>query len=713
MPLQTLQLRPGINREGTTLANEGGWYECDKIRFRSGYPQKLGGWNPISSDTYEGTARALINWVTLRGYNLLGVGTNLKYYIESGGVYNDITPVRSTASLPNNPFATTNQSKTVVVTAPSHGGITGDFVTFSGATTVGGLTLNGEYQITYLSANSYIIQSAAEASATATGGGNAVVAVYQINVGLATFSYLTGWGTGLWGGVVDGVQQTTLSLSLDSSNTNIAVVLTTGFTSGNGTVLMDSELATYTGNTATVFTGATRGANGTIATTHANNTIVYNATTYSGWGQSVTNTQGTQLRLWSQANFGEYLLINPRNGPIYLWIPSYTGAGVLTFGNPAELLSSGGSGAYQTDADCPVVAAQVLVSDASRFVIAMGANDYGQQVQDPMLIRWSDQESYSTWSPQVTNQAGSYRLSSGSTIVTAIQTSKEILVLTDAAVYSMQYLGPPYVWGFNILSNNISIIGPNAIAAANNIVYWMGVDKFYVYTGRVETLPCSLRQYVFGNINLTQNYQVFSGSNEGYSEIWWYYCSANSTTVDRYVIFNYLDKVWYYGSLNRSAWLDSPLRSYPMGATYQHTIVNHEDGNDDVEVNGTTLPINSYIQSSDFDIGDGHNFGFVWRIIPDLTFDGSNNPVPAKPSAVFTVRPRQAPGAPYGTSDTPTVQSTQSYAAQRNYEVQEFTQIVYTRLRGRQMAFKISSDTLGTQWQLGVPRLDIRSDGRR
>ena len=711
MPLQTLQLRPGINREGTTLANEGGWFECDKIRFRSGYPQKLGGWSPISSSTYQGTARALINWVTLRGYNLLGVGTNLKYYVESGGTYNDITPIRSTTSL-TNPFTTTNGSKTVIVTAVAHGGITGDFVTFSGATAVAGLTLNGEYQMTYLTPNTYSIQALTNANADATGGGT-VAAVYQINVGLATFSYLTGWGTGLWGGVITGVQQTKLSASLNSSNTNITVTSTTGFSNATGIILMDQELATYTGNTATIFTGATRGANGTIATTHVANTVVYNANTFTGWGQSVTNTQGTQLRLWSQANFGEYLLINPRNGPLYLWIPTYTGAGVLTFNNPAELLSPSSSGVYDTDAACPSIAAQVLVSDASRFVIAFGCNDYSQTIQDPMLIRWSNQESYSTWEPDITNQAGSYRLSSGSTIVTAIQTRQEILVLTDAAAYSMQYLGPPYVWGFNILSNNISIIGPNAIGAANNIVYWMGADKFYVYTGRVETLPCALRQYVYGDINLQQNYQVFCGSNEGYSEIWWYYCSANSTTVDRYVIYNYLDKVWYYGNLNRSAWLDSPLREYPMGATYQHTIVYHEDGNDDVEVNGTTLPINSYIQSSDFDIGDGHNFGFVWRIIPDLTFDGSDNQSPAKPSAVFTVKPRQAPGAPYGTADTPTVTSTQSYATQRNYTVQEFTQIVYTRLRGRQMAFKISSDTLGTQWQLGVPRIDIRSDGRR
>jgi hypothetical protein len=711
MPLQNLQLRPGINREGTTLANEGGWFECDKIRFRSGYPQKLGGWTPISSYTYQGVARSLFNWVTLRGYNLLGVGTNLKYYVESGGTYNNITPIRATDTL-TNPFTTSNGSSTVLVTDASYGGITNDFVTYSNVTTVGNLNLNGEYQITYRDANSYFITASGTANASTTGGGT-VTAAYQINVGLDTFGYLTGWGTGLWGGVVDGAQQTTLSLSLNSSNTNIAVVSTIGFNSGNGTVLMDQELATYTGNTSVLFTGATRGANGTIATSHTANTIVYNASSYTGWGQSVTSASGTQLRLWSQANFGEYLIINPRNGALYLYIPTYTGSGVLTFGNPAVLLSSSSSGVYQTDADCPVIASQVLVSDASRIVIAFGCNDYGSQTQDPLLIRWSDQESYSVWSPSVTNQAGSYRLSSGSGIVSAVQTRQEILVLTDAAVYSMQYLGPPYTWGFNILSNNISIIGPNAVAAANNIVYWMGLDKFYVYTGRVETLPCALRQYVFGDINLTQNYQVFSGSNEGYSEIWWFYCSANSTTVDRYVIFNYLDKVWYYGTLNRSAWLDSPLREYPMGATYQHTIVFHEDGTNDVEVTGAELPINSYIQSSDFDIGDGHNYGFVWRIIPDITFNGSNNQSPAKPSAVFTIRPRQNPGAPYGLSDTPTVASTQSYAVVQNYNVQEFTQIVYTRIRGRQMAFKVSSDTLGTQWQLGVPRMDIKPDGRR
>jgi len=712
MPLQSLQLRPGINREGTSLSNEGGWYECDKIRFRSGYPQKLGGWKPITSQTYQGVARALFNWVTLKGYNLLGVGTNTKYYVESGGVFNDITPYRSNVTL-SNPFTTSNGSSTVLVADDAYGGITNDSVTFSNVSTVAGLNLNGEFLITFIDGNSYYITANGTANATVTGGGSNVNAKYEINVGLATYGYLAGWNTGLWGGFQTGVQQTKLSVALNSSNTNITVTSTTGFPSGAGTVMMDSELAIYSGNTATIFTGSTRGANGTVATAHANNTVVYDAGTFTGWGQSVTSSTGTQIRLWSQATFGEYLIINPRNGSLYMYIPEYTGAGILYFDNHAKLLSSSSASPYVTDTACPVAVAQVMVSDASRFVLAFGCNDYGSQIQDPLLIRWSDQESYSTWLPSVTNQAGSYRLSSGSTIVSAVQTKQEIVVFTDAACYSMQYLGPPYVWGFTILSNNISIMGPNAVAAANNIVYWMGLDKFYIYTGRVETLPCSLRQYVYGDINLEQNYQIFSGSNEGYSEIWWYYCSANSTTVDRYVIYNYLDKVWYYGNLNRSAWLDSPLRNYPMAATYQHTLVYHEDGNDDVEVSGTALPINSYIQSSDFDIGDGHNYGFVWRIIPDLTFDGSNNEAPAKPSAVFTIKPRQNPGAPYGTADAPVVQSTQSYALQRNYVVQEFTQIVYTRLRGRQMAFKISSDTLGTQWQLGVPRADIVKDGRR
>jgi hypothetical protein len=711
MPLQKLQLRPGVNREGTTLANEGGWFECDKVRFRSGYPQKLGGWAPISSNTFLGIARSLWNWVTLRGYNLLGVGTNLKYYVESGGIYHDITPVRSVETL-SNPFTTSNGSVVVTVFDAGHGSINGDFVTFSGASTVGGLDLNSEFQINYLDGDTYTIRASSAATSSVTGGGN-VTATYQINVGEAVFGYATGWGAGLWGGIVSGAQQTTLALATNSSNTTITVSSTTGFSNGSGTVLMDSELAVYSGNTAVTFTGLDRGANGTIATSHSANTVVYNANQFTGWGQSAAYGIPQQLRLWSEANFGEYLIINPRGGALYLWPPLYSGGGNLLFTEPAKLLSSSSSGIYETDTSCPSVCNFVMVSDSSRFVIGFGVNDYGSTEQDPLLIRWSDQENYQVWAPAITNQAGSYRLSSGGAIITAQQTRQEILVFTDASVFSMQYLGPPYVWGFNILSDNISIVGQNAVATANNITYWMGVDKFYAYTGRVETLPCSLRQYVYGNINLDQKDQFFAGTNEGYSEIWWFYCSAGSTVVDRYVIYNYLDQVWYYGTLNRSAWQDSPLREFPMAASYQNTVVYHENGNDDIEVNGTIRPINSYIQSSDFDIGDGHNFGFVWRMIPDITFDGSSTPNPDKPQVTFSLRPRQNPGSGYGTADTPTVQSAQNYNSVRNYTVQEFTEIVYTRLRGRQMAFKVESNQLGCQWQLGAPRIDVRPDGRR
>jgi hypothetical protein len=361
------------------------------------------------------------------------------------------------------------------------------------------------------------------------------------------------------------------------------------------------------------------------------------------------------------------------------------------------------------------VANFVMVSDASRFVFAFGTNDPsgattgGVTTQNPLLIRWSDQQSVTTWNPQITNQAGSITLSHGSTIVAAIQTRQEIVVLTDAAIYSMQYLGAPYVWGTQLLGDNISIVSPNAMATVNNVTYWMGADKFYMYSGRVETLPCALRQYIYDDINLDQGYQVFAGTNEGYNEIWWYYCSANSNTVDKYVIYNHLERTWYYGTMARTAWDDSPLRLNPMAAGYNGQLIYHESGNDD----GTTSPaspIVSYVQSSDFDIGDGHNFGFVWRLIPDITFDGSNV---AAPNVNFTVLPRTNPGANYGSSDNPAVVSVNNYAGQRTYNVQQFTQQVYVRIRGRQMAFKVGSTGLGVSWQLGSPRIDVTADGRR
>lgn len=647
MPLQKLQLRPGVNRESTSLANEGTWFEMDKVRFRSGYPEKIGGWTLDSGSagatlqppagSFWGICRALWNWITLDGFNLMGLGTNLKYYIQqtAGGTFYDITPIRYESSVASNAFTTVNGSTTVVINDIANGAANGDFVTISG---VGGAingipaaSLNREFQITYLTANTYSITVSSPATSSGTTG--AADFEYQIPVGGEIFTTGVGWGAGGWGGSSGGA--------------------------------------------------------------------------LTGWGIAAPAGLGVdiQMRLWSQANYGQDLIINPRGGALYLWKVNAS----PTVYDRAVLLSSTSPSPYTTDTSCPSVCNAVAVSDASRFVIAFGCNDYGETELDPLLIRWSDQEDYTLWAPQATNQAGSYRLSTGSGIVANLQTRQEILVWTDAAVYSMQYLGPPYVWGFQIMGANTSIAGPNAIATAANVTYWMGLDKFYMYSGRVETLYCPLRQYIFGDINLQQQYQFFASTNEGFNEIWWFYCSANSTVIDRYVVYNHLEKIWSYGNMSRTAWIDSPLRDFPAAAGYNGQLIYHEDGVDDGTTNPPS-PIEAYIQSADFNIGDGHNYGFVWRMIPDITFDGSyvNNP-----AVTITMRPRQNPGSNYGTAPSPEVISAQNYQGQRNYVVQQFTEIVYTRVRGRQMAFKIASDGLGVQWQLGVPSIDVRPDGRR
>jgi hypothetical protein len=712
MPLQKLQFRPGVNREGTTLANEGGWFDCDKVRFRSGYPEKIGGWAALSYNTFLGVCRSLWNWVTLKGFNVAGVGTNLKFYIESGGAYYDITPIRTT-TINTATFAATNGSTTITVTDTGISGLqAGDFVTFSNAVSLGGnitaTILNAEFQIqSVLTGTSYTITSSVAANSSDVGNGGANTdAAYQINTGPAINTTGTGWGVSPWGGYIPGTSSSTLNGAINNSVTTITVVSTSAFTT-SGAIWIDGEYITYSGKTATDFTGCVRGADGTTAASHSNGALVVQATAFPGWGEGFPSAVGVEvsLRLWSQSNFGEDLLFNPRGGAIYLWQP---GAGSSpAYGTRGTIVS----GTYT-----PSQVNEIMVSDSSRIVIAFGANDpsgtYAPTTLDPMVIRWTAQESYTDWEPTATNQAGDYRLSHGSYIVGALQTRQEIIVWTDAAIYAMQYLGPPLVWGFTLLADNISIASQNAMATAAGVIYWMGVDKFYVYSGRVETLPCSLRQYVFGDINRAQQEQFFAGVNEGYSEVWWFYCSANSNVIDRYVIFNYLDRVWYYGTLDRTAWLDSPLREFPMAATSGNLLVYHEAAVDDGSTNPPSA-ISSYIQSSDFDIGDGHNYGFVWRMLPDITFNGSTTPAPEKPRVKFVVRPRQNPGSAYGVSPNPTIQSSQSYAGQQVYNVQEFTEIVYSRVRGRQMAFKIESDTLGTQWQLGVPRLDVRPDGRR
>ena len=717
MPLQKLQLKPGVNRESTSLANEGTWFEMDKVRFRSGYPEKLGGWvkdTGMQDDglapptgSFWGTCRSLWNWVTLAGYNLMGLGTHLKYYIQqsAGGDFFDITPIRDTNVIAANAFTTTNGSTTVIVNDPGYGAGNGDFVTISGvAGAVNGIpasALNKEFRVTYIDTSTYSITVSSPATSSGTTG--AATFTYQISIGQETFTTLTGWGAGGFGGTTTISATTTLNGALNSSATTITVNSTTGF-AASGAIGIGGEYITYSGRTATTFTGCTRGV-GSTAVAHNSGDTVNQYSNATGWGQSATSGVGVQLRLWSQTNFGQDLIINPRGGALYLWAVN---ANPLIY-DRAVLLSPTSSGIYQTDSSCPTICNAVAVSDASRFVIAFGCNDYGSSTLDPLLVRWSDQEDYAVWAPAATNQAGSYRLSTGSSIVAYQQTRQEILVWTDAALYSMQYLGPPFVWGFQILGSNTSIAGPNATATAANITYWMGLDKFYMYSGRVETLYCPLRQYIFGDINLQQQYQFFASTNEGYNEIWWFYCSANSTVVDRYVVYNHLERIWSYGNLSRTAWLDSPLRDYPTAAGYNGQLIYHENGVDDGTTNPPS-PIESYIQSADFNIGDGHNYGFVWRMIPDITFDGSyvNNP-----AVTLSMRPRQNPGANYGVTDAPTVTSTQNFQNQRNYTVQQFTQIIYTRLRGRQMAFKVSSDGLGVNWQLGVPAIDVRADGRR
>ncbi len=727
MPLQKLQFRPGVNREGTTLANEGGWFDCDKVRFRSGYPEKIGGWAAASYTTFLGVCRSLWNWVTLKNFNLAGVGTNLKFYVENGGAYYDITPIRLNTTNTTT-FAATNGSTTITVTDTGASALqTGDFVTFSNAVSLGGnitaTVLNAEFEIqSLLSGTQYTITSPVAANASDIGnGGSATDAAYQISVGPVINTVGTGWGVSPWGGFIPGSVSSTLNGAIDNVVTTITVVSTSAFTA-SGAIWINGEYITYSGKTATDFTGCVRGADGTTAASQSNGALVSQATAFPGWGEGYFTSTGPEiaLRLWSQANFGEYLLFNPRGGAIYIWqpasgaTPNFTERGVIL--SPTSVTPVGWTTTV-TDAYCPSLVNEILISDQSRILIAFGCNDpsgvYWPTTLDPMLIRWSDVENYGVWQPDLaTNQAGDARLSHGSYIVGALQTRQEILIWTDTAIYAMQYIGAPLVWQITLLADNLSIASQNAMATAAGSVYWMGVDKFYTYTGRVETLPCALRQYVFEDINREQQEQFFAGTNEGYSEIWWFYCSKNSNVIDRYVIFNYLDRVWYYGTLSRTAWLDSPLREFPLAATSTNLLVYHEAAVDDGSTNPPS-PISAYIQSSDFDIEDGHNYGFVWRMLPDITFNGSTTPSPNTPSVKFVVRPRQNPGSGYGVSPSPTIKSTESYAGQQIYNVQKFTEIVYTRIRGRQMAFKIESDTLGTQWQLGVPRLDVRPDGRR
>jgi len=854
MPLQKLVFKPGINKEGTNYTNEGGWFDCDKVRFRSGNAEKIGGWTRLSNNIFVGICRALWNWGTLAGANLLGVGTSKKYYIEQGGTYNDVTPLllntsgNTTTTLGASPLATTSGSSIVTVT-DTVSGISpsiGDYVNITSTATVGGLSVSGQYVVnSVVDIFTYKIDAILTASSTTTGGGTVTVQ-YLYPVGNDVYTVNNGWGAGSWsptnavvlginpfavvagsstvtvtqasngylttaGSFTIGKQYKIVSIgstnftSIGATSNTVGVIFTaTGVGIGSGTAsivwvafsgvtdlmptpsvygfsgtvgfdvgsygmsgvgitpavsaallnktfeltyvdtntytitLPDANAGSFTtgltyiitsvGTTNFTSIGASSNTIGVsfvatgpgTGTGTASITALYGstgggsvATAYPeygirGWGQAADVGIGSQLRLWTNDNFGQDLVLAPRGGKIYYWSAA---SGVST---RALLLNTVSTSNGYSGQFVPNTTNQILGSAIQRFVIAFGANPYdptnANTTFDPLLVRWSDQENPYDWVPQATNQSGEYRLNIGSYIVCARSTRQEILIWSDAAIYSMQYLGPPYVWGFQLLQDNISIMGPNASITVNNVTYWMGTDKFYRYTGRVETLSCTLRQYVYQDINQDQNFQVYAGSVEGYNEIWWFYCSANSDIIDRYVIYNYVDDVWYYGNMSRTAWLDSGLRQYPMGAdTANFRVLYHENGVDDVS-GLTAVPIVSYVQSSDFDIGDGMNFGFVWRILPDLTFNGSTSGIP---EVTMVVLPRVNSGTAYGMPNAPVVASTQNYASQHTYAVQQFTGQVYTRIRGRQMAFRIESDKLGVDWQLGYPRIDIRPDGRR
>jgi hypothetical protein len=612
MPLQRLQFKPGINRDNTNYANEGGYYECDKIRFRSGSPQKIGGWLRYGEFSLVGICRQMFNYITTGSDNIMALGTNEKAYLEVGGNLIDITPIRQTFTTPDtdNCFTTSVSTTTVTVSITAHGGQTGDWVTFSGATAVGGVPaseLNANHKITVLNANTFTITVTTPATSSTTGGGTAITAAFEISIGSATTFVGYGWSAGTW----------------------------------------------------------SRGA----------------------WGSAAIVPAVIPQRDWWFDNFDNDLVLNVRNGGLYYW--TYTSS----FNTRAVLLSS-----LAGASDVPTEVMQAMVSQNDKHLIAFGCTPYGGGDFDPLLIRWASQDDPTDWTPEVTNSAGFFRVSRGSQIVRALPTRQEILVWTNSNLYSMQFTGTTDVFALQELADNISIMGPRAVISANNTTYWMGQDKFYMYNGQLQTIPCTLRNHVFSDFNYDQSDQVVCGTNEGYQEIWWFYPSAGSETNDRYVIYKYTDNIWYYGTIQRTAWLDTPLRRYPQ-AVGGYYVYDHERG-----VNDDTSPMTSYITTSDMDIGDGDNIMLIKRIIPDIDFSGSTA---ASPQVLLTMKPRYFPGSNYNSTNEPDVTRTATVP------VEQYTEQVFIRARARQMGFKIQSTELDVQWQLGVPRLDSRTDGKR
>ena len=773
--LKKILLKAGVNKENTRYTSEGGWYESDKVRFRQGTPEKIGGWQRISTQSFVGVCRSLWAWVTLGSLKLLGVGTNLKFYIENGGSYYDVTPLRSAVTL-TNPFAMVSGSSTITVTDANGGYINGDYVTFTGSTSNGGITLLGEYSLTTsTTANTYTVTAASPAVITSA---NPAVCTTQFQLANNVQVTLTTDGT-LPFPFVTG---TTYHV-VNTSGYTFQLSLTSGGAAISALGSAQSGTQTVTAQASSTATGG-----GTIRAAYQINVGPAYAVVLNGWGVSTWGSGawgiGTaaldQIRIWTQNNFGEDLIFGPRGGAIYYWDATTGLLGTVftvTIASPAVLstsislsngmeliltttgalptglnvgqiyyvvnasggtcnlaLTSGGvainttgsqSGVHKISpralplasmtgaSDVPIQQNCILVSDSSRFVFAFGATEFGSATFNPMLIRWSDQGDPFNWTPSATVQAGFSYLSHGSEIITVMQARQEILVWTDSSLYSLQYQGAPIVWSTQIVGDNVSIVSENSVAYANGVAYWMGVDKFYKYDGRTQTQNCDLRQYIFEDINKSQFSQVFAGTNEGFNEIWWFYCAGTSTTIDSYVVFNYMENggqgAWYYGSLARTAWLDSGLRDYPIAATYDHNIVNHEQGVDD-NTTGTTQPIEAFITSAEFDLDDGDRFGFVWRVLPDITFRGSTA---ASPQVTMYLKPMQNSGSGYNVPPSVGGENNATVTRTATLPIEEFTGQIYTRVRGRQIAMEVRSTAAGVTWQLGSPRLDIKQDGRR
>ena len=714
MPLNKLTFKSGIVSDITPYSNEGGFVDGDKIRFRLGSPEKIGGWSKFSPNTYLGSARRLLNWVALDGSDFLGVGTHLKYYIEEGQTFNDITPIRSTTSAGDVTFAATNGSTTITVIDPAHGANENDFVTFSGAVSLGGVItatiLNADFQITSLiSSNSYTITSSVAANSSDTGnGGGSVVGAYQINTGLDVTVGGTGWGAGQWSGTTSGALATQLAEALDASETAIDVDSATGITAAD-LVLIDNELITVgTISSNTLGTGggpSTRGASGTDAATHADNTLVRlavgnadSANDFVGWGNAASVTvPGAQIRLWSHDNFGEDIIINPRDGGLFYWDKTN---GLST--RAVELSTRAG-----TKTSVPTVAKQIIVSDQDRHVIVFGCDGLGASnsatqgdgIQDPLLIRFSSQENPLDFFPTTTNTAGDLRLGGGSEFVQAVETKEQILVYTNKTLHSMRFIGPPFTFGIKELSKNITIMSPASAIAVDDSVYWMGVDTFYLYNGQTQQLPCSVKDKVFLDLNIEEREKVHVGANTEFSEIWWFYPSLNSTEIDKYVIYNYLENIWYFGSLARQAWLDRGIRALPLATGGQH-LFNHETGFDD---DGSAMT--SFVESAPMALGDAGRFGFINRIIPDVNFAGSTA---VNPSVDFTVKARTHSGSGFTqTDDSNTTQRSSTTP------VEVYTDKLDLRVRGRTFALRVEATSLGTKFKLGSPQVNIVQDGRR